>query len=293
MRHRIRDLAQALHEPLDAVQHAVEIFRQGVELIMRARHRHPAGEIAGDDFARGPVDGIQPPQHVAAHQRPAEQAKHQDQRHGPGQGGGEHALGQVAVMHIFGDQQIEIAARRLQWEQSAASTAAVLNATQPPLIIEFDEIARIVGDGRPGIQVARQYPVLGIGQNIKLALAGMQRVIHHAFIQSANAQAQILLVEARDLGLDDLVSLGVEGAAGVPISEEQQCADRKGEKQHIDQHDAEGLGAKQSETGSRHRPPRLGIIAPGSYSPRREWCAAAACRNPCQSWRAGARYERQ
>ena len=123
MRHRIGDFAQALHQPLDAVQHAVEIFRQHVELVMRAGHRHAAGEIAGDDFARSAVDGIQPAQHVAAHQGAAEQAEHQDQAHRPGQGGGEHALGEIAVMHILGDQQIEIAARRLQREQPPARAA--------------------------------------------------------------------------------------------------------------------------------------------------------------------------
>ena len=35
---RVGHFAQALHQPLDAVQHAVEIFRQRVELVARAGH---------------------------------------------------------------------------------------------------------------------------------------------------------------------------------------------------------------------------------------------------------------
>ena len=37
VRDGIGHLAHALHQPLDAVEHAVEIFGQRVELVMRAR----------------------------------------------------------------------------------------------------------------------------------------------------------------------------------------------------------------------------------------------------------------
>ena len=42
--------------------------------------------------------------------------------------------------------------------------------------------------------------------------------------------------------IDDLVSLGVQGAAGIPIGEAQQRRHRQGEQRRIQQHDAEGLG---------------------------------------------------
>jgi len=85
--------------------------------------------------------------HVPAHQRAAQKTEHQDQRHCPRQCGGEHPLGEVAVMHILGDQKIEIPRRGRQREDPAAGAAGILNAVQPPLIVEFDKIARIGRDG--------------------------------------------------------------------------------------------------------------------------------------------------
>ena len=57
----------------------------------------------------------------------------------------------------------------------------------------------------------------------------------------------ILLAQAGDIGLDDLVGLGVQGAARIPIGEEQQRRHRYGEQQHIDKNDAKSLGAKEPE----------------------------------------------
>ncbi len=51
VRDEVGDFAQALHQPLDAVQHAVEIFRQHVEFVMRAGDRHTPGQIARHDLA--------------------------------------------------------------------------------------------------------------------------------------------------------------------------------------------------------------------------------------------------
>ena len=114
VRHRIGDLAQAFHQAFNPVQHAVEIFRQHIEFIMRPGDRHPASKVAGHDLAGGAVNGVQAPQHVAAHQASADHTEAQDQDHCPRQGGGEHPLDHVAVMYILGHQQIIIASRRLE-----------------------------------------------------------------------------------------------------------------------------------------------------------------------------------
>ena len=80
VRDGVGDLAHALHQALDAVEHGVEILGQRVELVMRLADGHAARQIAGDDLGAGAVDRVQPRQHVAAHQGAADQAEQQDQR---------------------------------------------------------------------------------------------------------------------------------------------------------------------------------------------------------------------
>src|SRR5260370_18829708 len=68
------DLAHAGHQPLDLIEHAVEIVGELVELVTAAAARHPVRQIAGDDPFGGAVHLLDPPQHVAAHHRAAEKA---------------------------------------------------------------------------------------------------------------------------------------------------------------------------------------------------------------------------
>ena len=67
-------------------------------------------------------------QHVAAEQRPADRAQDQDQQHRPGQGGGEHALGQIAVMHILRDQDHEVRRQRQRRGRGRAGFPACRSA---------------------------------------------------------------------------------------------------------------------------------------------------------------------
>ena len=80
-----------------------------------------------------------------------------------------------------------------------------------------------------------------VGHQIE-RLALMQGARTHRLHQAGQAEMLILFVETDDIGLNDLVGLAVQGAAGVPIGEEQQRRHRKGEQQHIDKNDAESLG---------------------------------------------------
>ena len=139
------------------------------------------------------------------------------------------------------------------------SRAGFRHAIDAPFVIELNKIVRVGGDSRPGVQIARQYPMRAIGEKIKL-LPAMQRAAHHALAQAAYAQALILLGQAGDLGLDDLVSLGVQSPARVPISEEQQRAHRNGEQQHIDQDDSKCLGSEKAKAGA-HCPPLSAYLA--------------------------------
>ena len=73
----------------------------------------------------------------------------------------------------------------------------------------------------------------------------LSKFIEFAY-KPSNYQVQLLRSEmpswTRDIGFDDLVGLFVQGAAGVPIGEEQQRRHRKGEQQHIDKNNAKRLG---------------------------------------------------
>ncbi len=73
----VGDLAHPGHQPLDLIEHAVEIVGELVELVAAivvvGAARHPVREIAGDDPLGGAVHLLDPAQHVAAHQRAAEQ----------------------------------------------------------------------------------------------------------------------------------------------------------------------------------------------------------------------------
>jgi hypothetical protein len=142
-------------------------------------------------------------------------------------------------MDILCDQQRKIAGQR---EDAAARAPRFQLAVHRSLIIEFDELAALrFGKLRPGIQVAGDIVALAVGHQVQ-RLAAAQRSRPHRFDQAAHAQMGILLGQAGDLGLDDLVGLRVQGAARVPVGEGQQCRYRQGEQQHIDQHDAERLG---------------------------------------------------
>ena len=82
-----------------------------------------------------------------------------------------------------------------------------------------------------------------VGQKIKrLALPCRERD-RDRLHQPVQAETLILLEQAGDIGLDDLVGLRVQGAARVPIGEDQQRRHRKGEQQHIDQNDTKRLGS--------------------------------------------------
>ena len=69
----VGDLAHPGHQPLDLVEHAVQVGGELVEFVVGAGARHPVRQIAGDDALGGAVHLLDAAQHVAAHHRAAEQ----------------------------------------------------------------------------------------------------------------------------------------------------------------------------------------------------------------------------
>ncbi len=239
MRHRIRHLAHALHQPLDPVEHGVQVLGQRVEFVMRIAQGHAARQVAFDDLGAGAVDLVETRQHVAAHQRAADQAEQQHQPHRPGQRGGEEALRQVALVHVLRHQQVEAAGQR---EDAAARLARLELVLDPALIVEIDEAVRLLAIAGPGIEIADDRLLVAVGEEIE-ARPAMRRAADHHIGEAAQAELLVLLGEAGDLGLDDLVGLRVERPLGVPIGEGDQRRHRNGEDRDIDQNDAIRLRA--------------------------------------------------
>ena len=61
-------LAHAQHQPLDLVEHGVEVGGELVELVAAAGERHALRQIAVDDALAGAVHRLDPAQHVARHE---------------------------------------------------------------------------------------------------------------------------------------------------------------------------------------------------------------------------------
>ena len=137
---RIGDFAHALHQPLDAIEHAVEIFAPA-RRTRRAHRRSARGARNRRPRSRaGAVDGVEPRQHVAADQGAADKAQEQHQADAPGQRGREQALGLVALMHVARDEQTKSARQRRRRGRARDGVSnSVLDAA---LIIELDEVAR-------------------------------------------------------------------------------------------------------------------------------------------------------
>ena len=148
------------------------------------------------------------PQHVAAHQRAADQAQQQDQPHRPGQGGGEHALGQIAVMHILARPAAEMP------PASGKTRPRARRVSESPFSGAHSRIRRSCPvrrrDVRPESRLPATIRCRRVGQKIE-RLAAMQGAVHARFARPAGPAADIAR-QPGDFGFDDLVGLGVEGA---------------------------------------------------------------------------------
>ncbi len=240
VRHRIGDLAQAPHQLLDAVEHGIEIGGERVEFVIGLGDRNPARQIAGHDLLAGRVDAVEPLEQIAAHERPADQAQDQKQRHTPGQRGGEQALGLVALVDVAGDQKLEASGER---EDAAAGPQRLLGCAGAADVIEFDELAVAGGDLGPAVEIAGDRAHSRISEEIE-RLPPADRARDDDLGQARQAHALVFFGQTRDLGLDDLVGLAVERALGVPIGETDDRARRQRKHEHIGQNDAEREGAK-------------------------------------------------
>src|SRR5215472_13339212 len=103
----IRYFAHAVEEALDAVEHAVQMSREIVELVAGGRHRHALREIAADDLAAGAVDDVQAGEEVAADDETAGETQHDHQSRAPEERGLKQVLKRAALVHVARDEEIE------------------------------------------------------------------------------------------------------------------------------------------------------------------------------------------
>src|ERR1700730_8539734 len=96
-----RDLAEAIHQSLDAIQHLVEVLRKLIELISGAARRHPISESAIDDRSSGTVDLVNAAQKSGPQRRSADNGEENSDCQSPAEGAdnGLAQLGQTMAVH--------------------------------------------------------------------------------------------------------------------------------------------------------------------------------------------------
>ncbi len=109
----VGDLPHSGHQPLDLIEHRIQVGRELVELVAGAGERHALGHVAVDDPLAGAVHGVDPAQHVARHEEPTEHAQHDGEQRGPSQGLQHPGAEQVRVRYVAPDQEMVVLVRQL------------------------------------------------------------------------------------------------------------------------------------------------------------------------------------
>src|SRR5580704_19408250 len=79
MGNRIADVPYPVHQVLDAVEHAVDVAVQALELVLNPSYRDSPAQIARHDISRRPADGADATFDLATKQERA--ANREQQRH--------------------------------------------------------------------------------------------------------------------------------------------------------------------------------------------------------------------
>ena len=141
----VGDLAHRRHQPLDLIEHPIEIGGEQVELVAGAVERHAIGQISGHDPLAGAVDQLDPAQQVAAHRSAAEQADAERHQPGPQQGQLDPVAERRRIADVAADQEAiaagdddQAAARRMGLDPAldpgfdARTTASRCAPARPP-----------------------------------------------------------------------------------------------------------------------------------------------------------------
>ena len=247
----VGDLAHAAEQPLDLVEHGVEVGRQLIELVARASERDALAEIARHDLAGGAIDRVDAPEHAPAHQKAAGEAEEKRERKAPAQRAPDHRLQLQILLDLAPDQEPEAIAEQEGGGAGPAPFDALAIGTD--LDREGQPAVRVGGDLGPAIEIAGDPPASRVDQQIHagaVRLRGAAAPDHLA--QAVEPLRAILLGEPGDLRLDRLGGLPLHESGGgvVEETEQRQCRDPEGRQ--INQRQAEGRGVKQPPQAHGH-----------------------------------------
>jgi hypothetical protein len=244
-------LAHAAEQPLDLVEHGIEVGRQLVELVARALERDALAEIARHDAARGAIDRIDPPEHAPAHDEAAGQPEQQRERKAPAQRAPDLRLDLQPVLDLASDQQ-PVAV----FDQKAGRARPSLLHR---LAIRRDldrEGQRAIRTGRnvgPAVQVAGNGSAVRVGQQIDAGAMRLRRTAERDHLaQAIQSFRPVLLGQSGDLGLDRILGLALHEAGRGVVEKAEQRQRRDPKRGQIDQRQTERRGFKQPPQAHGH-----------------------------------------
>ena len=255
----VGDLAHAVQEPFDLIEHGVEIGGELIELVAaRPVERDPPAEVARHDLFGGAVDAIDPAQHPAAHQEAAGKPEQKREPEPPGEGMLDPGLQLQSFLDLAAHQQAVAAGEA----KALGDRAAVL----ADLTIELDRhrkgqpIVLAKCCVRPAVDIAGDPAAGRVGQKIDAGAVGLgsASLLDH-LAKARQALRPVLLGEPGDLRLDGLGGLPGHEAGGGDVEIAEQNQRRHGEQAEIDQRQPKGGGVKKPDRAHadniRHRAP--------------------------------------
>ncbi len=244
MRDVVGDLAHALQQPLDLVEHRIEVGGELVELVARARSamRWPSSPAMICRVSRFIASTRR--EHAAAHHEAAGEAEQQRQREAPADALLDQRLDLQALLDLAPDQQAEAAGQREargagapRLEPSSSPRTSTLKLSQPSGPgSTWGQRLDVAGDPAAG-RIDQQVDAGALRMGLAAPLDDLA--------QAQQALAAVLLGEPGDLGLDGVGGLALEHARGRDVEQPEQRQRRDPEQREVDQRQTEGRGLKQ------------------------------------------------
>jgi len=240
----VRDAAHVLHEPLDAVQHLVQILRELIEVVTRSPRRDAARQISGHDAPARLVDAFDAPQGAARHRGATREGEQRRYPEPPRERPRDELVCLLQLVHVATDQQVKSAA---QAERSRAGAVRALGITGCPAELEIEPAVGIGGRIRPTIEITGERREAPIGEKVdSAAVRSAREPLLDGAHETLESGQPIALGEARDLGLDGRIGLARHVAGGGPVDEREQDGRGDPEQAHVHQGETESRAAENS-----------------------------------------------
>jgi hypothetical protein len=208
VRRAIEHGAHAEGELLDLVQHAVDLARQGVDLVVGSAHRQPLRQVAAHDLRRHRRDRAGLGEDAAAHPKTASQAEQQGQHHRRDESPHHEILDVLALLNVVPHQHL-VAARQRKTPRPHFVFAGFIAERNRDF--ELDPLSFIGIDFRPCRNVAGHRAQLRIHHQIHGAADVLVlRALLDELDEIAARQHQDLLAQALHFRFDEIVRAAVD-----------------------------------------------------------------------------------